>query len=819
MVLRSLLVLLSLFAAYVGTVVARVDDDLPADARRVIAKYGELPLLFEPAADRTSGMIGYIGRTLAYAVAIAPNRIRLAPRFPGQTVSFGVPVTMQFVDADSRAAITGLDEQTTRIHRIRSDRDAVDIPAYGRVRIAGLYPDIDAVFYGHGSELEYDLVVAPGGDPASIRIRIDDTAKPALDATGNLALTGDGWTLALRKPVAYQDADGLRRVVDCDFRVDDDGILRFVVGRYDRRRPLVIDPVVSYATYIGGNSFEQGTAIAVDSAGSAYVTGYTSSSNFPLQSAYDRSIGRSGDVDVFVSKLNPSGTALVWSTYIGGGNSVDRAIGIAVDAAGNAYITGRTTGADFPVSATAWQKGTAGGGAFVTKLGAAGNTLAYSTYIAGVTPSGIAVDASGNAYVVGSATPAFAATPGALQASPRNTAGTGFLLKLNPAGTAPVYATFLGGSGSDYATAVAVDSPGNAYVAGWTTSSDFPTASAFQPVLRGSKDSFVAKIDPSGSRLVYGTLLGGSLDDVANALAIDAGGSVYVAGETYSSDFPVRNGFQMQKAGARLVNSSLGNAFVAKLAPPGNALVYASFLGGEICMTPCQLSLGSQPQFRGDAAYGIAVDTSGHAFVSGIARSYTFPLIDSTATRKQEDTEDSSFVSKVTISGSALLWSTFLRTGFNEGDNGWTRFPPGAATGIATDPAGSVYITGDSDQFSNFQPTPGAFQTGNNGSQAAIVVKLAAAPSLTLATSNDRVDALVSITLTATLSGPALSGDVVFVDGGTSIGSAPLTANKAMLTTTLPVGIHAVSAVLYLPGLTADAPVLYQIVDAPLVCI
>jgi hypothetical protein len=382
-----------------------------------------------------------------------------------------------------------------------------------------------------------------------------------------------------------------------------------------------------------------------------------------------------------------------------------------VDSAGSAYVPGYTAGNNFPVSATAWQKPITGGAAFITKLIPSGGALSYSTYVGGVTSNAIAVDRNGNAYVAGSATSRFAATLSALQPRSGN-ASTGFVLKLNPTGTAPVYATFLGGSGSEEATSIATDASGSAFVGGWTASNDFPVVNAIQSQPRGQKDAFIAKVDPAGSRLIYSTWLGGVLDDTVNAIAIDDS-NAYVAGETYSSDFPVKGLSRRPKPYAP-VNSSTGNAFVAKVALAATHLRTRRFW--RVCKTLCQVALGALPQYRADAAYGIAVDAEGHAYVAGIARSYTFPLVDSTSVRKLDDTDDSAFVAKVSVSGGALLWSTFLRTGFNEADNKWTRFPPGAATGVAVDLSGAVYVTGDADFFSDFKPSPGASRRRSNTS-------------------------------------------------------------------------------------------------------
>jgi len=796
------------------------NDAPPAVARNVAQQaYGRLPLIFSRVIDSAGGSERWLARTGHQGVAIDRSGFVLAHRIAGGDEP-AAPRAFSFVDANPRAKIEGLDPQPTRLHRIgrgAGTRDEIDQPTFHHVRVSNLYAGIDVVFYGTNGQLEYDVVVAPGADPSAFALRASG-ARPELDDNGELLLADAVGTLRLHRPIAYQRDGDKRTPVDSSFAIAANGDVRFRLGAYDPTRTLVIDPVVSYATYLGGNGFEQGTAIAVDGAGNAYVAGYTLSTDFPTVSPYDRSLGKSADVDVFVAKLNPTGTALVWSTYIGGAGSVDRAVGIAVDANGSAYLTGSTTSNNFPVSATAWQKPLPGGGAFVTKLSSAGNALAYSTYVGGVTSNAIAVDREGNAYIAGSATPLFAATASALQTRPGNTQATGFVLKLNGTGSATLYATFLGGSGTDEATSIAVDATGAAFVGGWTASTDFPTVSPIQREPRGQKDAFVTKLDPTGSRLVYATRLGGNLDDAINAIAVDDVGAAYVAGETYSADFPVKAAFQPVKAGARLINSSTGSAFVAKLSASGSALVYSSFLGGEVCRTPCQVAFGSLPQYRADAAYGIAVDTSGHAYVTGIARSYTFPLVDSMSVRKQEDTDDSAFVVKVGVSGTSLLWSTFLRTGFNEADNKWSRFPPGAATGIAIDSTGAAYVTGDADSFSDFRPSAGAFQRTNTNGQGAVIVKLAGAPSMTLATSAPSVDAQAPLTLKATLAGQAAAGDVVFFANGASLGSAPFIGTTATLMTTLPAGIHALSASSRVAAGTVDTPVVHQVVEPPLVC-
>jgi hypothetical protein len=808
---RRIATLLALAVA-AGTSAHVPHEARPESLPAMLAQYGALPLRFERAAP-DDGTNVYVARARGYAIAVSRDGIDIA-------AAGAAPVGMRFVDASEGARLEGVASSSTAVYRLRGSnvQNASAVTGYERIAIAGLHPGLDIVLHGNGQVLEYDVLVAPGADPSRLGLRIEGAARVDLDGSGNLTIATGAGTFSLERPHAYQSQDGARTVVESGFVVDDAGIVRIRVGSYDHARPLVIDPVVSYATYIGGNNYEQATAVAVDGAGNVYVTGYTASTDFPLLNPYDRSIGRKGDVEVFVSKLNASGAGLVWSTYVGGA-SADRAVGIALDAAGNVYITGTTSGADFPVSTNGWQKGIAGGGGFVAKLAPAGNALVYSTYIASANPSSVAVDSAGNAYVAGSAASTFVTTANALQRTNGSTNGsaTGFVVKLDAAGTAPLFSTFLGGSGGEDATSIALDEQGNAYVGGWTTSNDFPVRNAFQAVRRGGKEGFVAKLASDGSQLLYSTLLGGALDDAVNAIAVGPLGNAYVAGETYSSDFPVQEGFQMKKSGFRLVNSSVGNAFVAKLGPAGDALVYSSFAGGEVCETACE-TLFPIPQYRADAAYGIALDADGHAYVVGIARSYTFPLVDSASLRKQQDNQDSAFAMKVAISGGRLLWSTFLRTGYGEADNLWTRVPPGAASAVAVDASGAAYVAGDADSASNFQPTPGAFQTTSTYGPAAIVAKFKPAPAMTLTTSNPTVDAQTPITLTAALPGFAGSGTVTFMDGAAWIGSANVTSSQASVMVTLAAGIHMLSAIMLVSGSNADAAPLTQVVDVPLVC-
>ena len=400
---------------------------------------------------------------------------------------------------------------------------------------------------------------------------MDGSDGIGLDADGDLVIATSSGRLALKRPVAYQEMDGTRHFVASEFAVDDERVVRIRVGDYDHARTLVIDPVVSYATYLGGGGTEQGTAIAVDAAGNAYVTGYTTSIDFPMVNALDRSIGRKGDVEVFVSKLNPAGTALVWSTYIGGSAGTERAVGIAVDAAGSVYLTGQTSGIDFPTSADAWQKAITGGGAFVDEA-RAGRQCARLFHVCRRRDAERHRRRCGRERVRkrqrDAGLPDDARRASAIDRRRPRAPRASSSSSMRPA-RAPVFATFLGGAGGEDATSIALDARGGAYVGRMDDIQRFPGSQRISVHAKRSEGRLRCQssraTDPRSS---IRRSSAASLDDAVNAIAVDAAGNAYVAGETYSSDFPVRNGFQMQKAGFRLINSSVGNAFVAKLSPP-----------------------------------------------------------------------------------------------------------------------------------------------------------------------------------------------------------------------------------------------------------
>src|SRR5882762_8523809 len=528
-----LLVPLTLLAGFTLPAAAATDA-------RVSESYGKLPLRFEANRGQTHKDVRFLSRGPGYNLYLTANEAVLVLSKPNadakrdargaKAQEKSLALHMSLVGAARKPLVSGLEEQGGKTNYfIGGDRSKwrSNVPTYTKVRYQNVYPGIDLVYYGNQRQLEYDFVVAPGADPRKIVLGFKGADKLELDAQGNLVLHAAGGDIRQHKPIIYQNIEGSRREIAGGYVRKGANRVGFQVAAYDRGQPLVIDPVLSYSTYLGGSGFngsglDLGVGIAVDADGNAYVVGWTNSSNFPTTAgAFQTTFGGGTNFDTFVTKLNPTGSALVYSTYLGGSGS-DAGRKIAVDAAGNAYVVGQTSSSNFPTTTGAFQTSFGGGysDAFLTKLNSTGSALVYSTYLGGTGEddgSGISVDADGNAYVAGfTASADFPATAGAFQTTFGGGYGDAFVAKLDPTGSALIYSTYLGGTDSDAAgnPGLAVDASGNAYVTGETASTDFPTtAGAFQTTLSGYQNAFVTKLDPSGSALVYSTYLGGSITD------------------------------------------------------------------------------------------------------------------------------------------------------------------------------------------------------------------------------------------------------------------------------------------------------------------
>ena len=594
-------------------------DTILTQKKAFLNTYLRAPLQFEVNQGQADRQVQFLSRGPGYSLFLTSSKAVLSLKSPA-----GKEATLEMVVAGSDRSITvsGIEPSAARSNYFRGNDPAqwrTNVPEYGKVQYRQLYPGIDLTFYGNQRRLEYDFVVAPGADPHKIRLQFQGMNRMRLDREGGLHLQTAGGEVRLDRPALYQEnADGSRVTVQGSFAMERHEVL-FTVGDYDKSRPLVIDPVLSYSTFLGGsnnqNDLNDGksgsylSGIAVGADGSVYVTGLTSSTDFPT------SVGTSqtalgGGVDVFVTKFNPSGTALSYSTYLGG-SSNDFSDGIAIDSSGNAYITGSTSSSNFPTTTgTIQTSAPTSNCGFVTKLNPAGNALVYSTYLGGsvVTElTAIAVDSNGNAYVTGLDNKGFPTTAGAFQTTVPGQENA-VVAKLAVDGKTLVYSTYIGGEKADIPRGIAVDALGNAYIAGYTNSVHFPilpAVGALQPAIGntdGTNDAFVSKINSTGTALLYSTYLGGSGRDEAYAIAVDSAGSAYVTGLTASTNFPTASPLQSALGGTTAGDV---DAFVAKLSSSGTSLVYSTYLGG------------GNPDF----GEGIAVDSLGDAYVAGVTGS------------------------------------------------------------------------------------------------------------------------------------------------------------------------------------------------------
>jgi len=580
----------------------------------------------------------------------------------------GSVLRMKLRNAEPGVRVTGEGELPgTKNYFIGSDPTKwhSHISTYARVKYEGIYPGIDMVYYGNHRQLEYDFIVAPGADPRRIQFDVRGAKHIHRAENGDLVLKMGESEIRWRKPIVYQEYRGSRHEIASRYVITDKRQVAFEIADYDRTRPLFIDPIV-YSTFLGGSSQDIGMGIAVDREGNAYVTGWTYSVDFPNNDAIQLyrgvseafvakinpsgsaliystylggtggevgcgiSVDREGNAyiggytysddfptvnpiqparargyDAFIAKLDPSGSALVYSTYLGGSEG-DDAWGIATDSDGNAYLVGRTDSPDFPTKNPLQAYG-GGMDAFIAKINPSGSALVFSTFLGGSgdeIANTIAVDSSERAHVAGITYSANFPTKNALQ-SYNGGSKDAFVLRLNPSGSQLSYSTYLGGGGPDDARGLAVDCHGNAYVSGSTSSSDFPTKNALQPVSGGYQDAFAAKLNQTGTALVYSTYLGGSSTDTGWGIAADCTGNAYITGTTFSFNFPTASPIQRGKR--------RWDAFVTKINSAGSAFYFSSFLGGS----------------GDDQGYGIAVDDAGYAYITGSGGSSDFPSLSS----------------------------------------------------------------------------------------------------------------------------------------------------------------------------------------------
>ena len=720
----------------------------PAD-QQVAAAYGQLPLSFESNKGQTASQVQYLSQGSGYTLFLTSTSSVLSlaqpsassdsgtPNTSPSTTTSGVALAMNLVGSNPQAPVAGQDQIAGTSNYFIGNSPSqwqTNVTSYGKVAYQNVYPGINLVYYGNQQQLEYDFDVLPGANPNAIRFNVQGAENVSLDASGDLVMQTASGDVLEHAPTLYQEVGGTKQAVAGQFVLLGATEVGFQVGAYNASLPLIIDPILLYSTFLGGNSDDGGIGIAVDGSGNAYITGEALSTNFPTtMGAFQSTLG-SGSGNAFVTKLNASGSALVYSTFLGGNNQSEGQ-SIAVDGSGDAYITGFNFSTNFPVTAGAFQTTAKGEDAFVTKLNANGTALVYSTYLGGSSNdhgTSIALDGSGDAYITGGTySTDFPTTAGAYQTTFPGSGGTTFLTKLNPTGTALVYSTFLGGSNGGLGFSIAVNGLGDAYITGGTGSTDFPTtAGAFQTTLGGSGgNAFVTEFNPSGTALVFSTYLGGSgftdsnvnSGDYARDIALDGSGDVYITGQTTSTNFPTTAGaFQTTLGG------SGGNVFVTEFNPSGTALVFSTYLGGSGTV--------ESGVYVGDTGYGIALEGSGDVYITGQTTSTNFPTTAGAIRTTLGSSRGNAFISELTANGSALDYSTYLGGTIEDG-----------GLGIAVDGSGNAYVTGYTFS-SNFPTTAGAFQTTQPGNQNGFVTKLGI-PALTYG--DDLTSGVLTITQAA----------------------------------------------------------------------
>ena len=665
------------------------------------------PTAFEANRGQTSPQVKYLARGNGYDLFLTPREAVLRMRHHAKDSALRI----QWVAADPAPIITPEQELPGRVNYMRGKDSSswlTNIQTFGKVRLAHVYDGIDLVVYGNQQDFEYDFVVAPHANAKQIRLGFDGADGVTLSNSGDLVLKVNGDELRQHKPVIYQSIGGEKKMIAGRFLLAKDNTASFEVGAYDHGQPLIIDPTLSYSTYLGGTNDERGTAIAADSSGRAYVSGVTDSLDYPVKGGVQST--NHGGTDVFVTKMWATGGGVIYSTYIGGSDfdGSDFFSGLAVDRFGNAYVAGETGSVDFPGTLTGPGGGT---DAFALKLNATGNVLMYSVRIGGTAgdeADALALDSDGNVYLTGlvdhtgdNGDPqTFPTTPGTFDTTWNCDTYCGFVAKLGPTGNL-IYSAFIDGSHLQ-PTGIGIDSSRYAYVTGWVRSGLRTTAGSVMPnppTKNGScgncTSAFAMKISPAAKSVAYSTYLGGNGNDTGRGIAV-LNGNAYITGGTASTNFPTTSG-----AFHRTLKGTL-DAFVTKLNTAGSGLVYSTYLGGTGL----------------DEGHSIAVNSSGQAFVVGNTNSTDFPVknaIDSTYNGGLDV-----FVARLWATGGGLQYATYF--GGSTGDAPGTGGDDDGLS-IRIDANDNAYITGYT-QATDFPTTPGAFQRTLRG-QDAFVAKIA----------------------------------------------------------------------------------------------
>ncbi len=772
-----------------------------------------IPLVFETNRGQTDPRVAFLSHNAGSGLFLSATEATFsAPATePNKKVS---TIRMNLLKGNSRAVMHGDGVASSKVNYIIGNdpkRWKTGIEGYGRVRADNVYPGIDLAYYGNEQQLEYDFIVAPHADPDAIKFAFDGARSVKLNHKGDLIISTRGSLMSWHRPVTYQQINGKRVPIDSRYTLSRTATIRasgrrisahssvqvaFELGRYDRTRPLIIDPTLAYCSYLGGNGSDLVTGAAMDGSNHFYITGHTYSNNFPTVNAYQptnltyTSSPYSGGFTGFIAKMDLSragASSMIYCTYIGGTQGA-WPYGIAVDPTGNAYITGGTASPDFPL-VRAYLTSNPGSQGFIFKLSPDGSTPLYSTFFGGATggapPTAIAADGYGQVYVAG--TTYASDLPTSVTSFKAHTVGSSaFLAKLNTLLYGPaslIYCTYIGDPtillGRETATGVAVDSLGHAYITGVTLTSTFPILGGFQSgyggnTLRGAGDGYLVKLNIGGTGLLYSTFIGGTGTDQPNAVTVDATGNALVVGQTDSTDFPIYNAFQP-------TNTSLLSAFVTKIntnAVGSASLMWSTYLSGGYY----------------NYAYSAVYDTSGNVYVGGSTTSLDFPVTQ--LFPPNVPGQGGAFVTEIAADGSHIMYSTAI--------SGWTGDCFGGY--IAIDTSGSIYLTGFTRDDSGLPITSAnAFQPAHANDESApgyledcfvakivpdsldlALTEVSSAPGIARGSS-------VKYTLAVKNNGPVTATNVVLRDALTSNFDPDSPFSFGVLSTTTPQGSVTVS--------------------------
>lgn len=656
---------------------------------------GKLPLNFEPNLGQVDPTVKFLARGSEYEFFLTSTEalLRTANQRPkpdctrdttgrdgeikpevnkAQTGATKAASTSQdilrikLVGGNTAPLISGLDElpgKTNYLIGRNPEKWHTNVPAFSSVLYQDVYPGINQVYYGDRQKIEYDFIVSPGANPKIIKLAFTGMQNLRIDAQGNLVLKTAGGEIRQHKPVIYQEIDHIKHLISGHYVLKGKGQVGFEIGDYDLKEPLIIDPTISYSTYVGGSGFDEINSIAVDVDSNIYVTGSTTSSEYS-------SLGNS---NAFIMKLNATGDQRIYLTIIGGSGD-ERGLSLALDGSDNAYVTGITESTDF-ATANPLQPSFGGGSedSFIAKVDSTGSTLIYSSYLGGSgddVAKGITVDNAGGAYITGSTdSPEFSSLGGT----------DVFVAKFNPAGSQRIYFAMLGGNRDDVGSGIAVDGQGNAYITGTTDSTNFTTVHPLQPESGDFNDAFIAKLNPTGSALIYSTYVGGNGDDKGFGIAVDNSGNAYVVGSTTSAEYSPVGG---------------SDVFVLRLNAAGDQRLSFATIGGS----------------GNDVGYAIAIDADRNIYLSGSTESTNFVTASPLQANFGGGSQDA-FVAKMDPSGATLLYSSFLGGSGNE-----------AGLGLATDANKSIYIAGSTNSID--LPLVSQIQSANGGGGDAFIAKI-----------------------------------------------------------------------------------------------